>query len=436
MMEIEPQSDESHFQRTYTNQQDYENETGLFDEIVGDLVPYLQCMIGYMADTYFWSSAGLAPHLPLLVVNGTINTDGMKYLVDDSREYYDRLLLASEENAKNNPFMQQNLLNLYEGSAELWSEEIKQKTLESLFLSYCSTRSGMIFSNTSDAVNKYVFNIEDRQFLLNYIKYAPKEVESCLKAKLGTLNSINFDYNILNSCDTQKLLQLSNNDSSVALYRLGELYDYSIGVKANQEFAELCYDKSEKLGFILATYKKKLSKEFPFTKEDISTIELLHNSGIQQASFIFAEIYWRGLGVSKSIDFACEVLNSITDSQHPFYYYLASMILLDGYGSEEKVAIYRLLKKSADMGYVKAQEKMMMIYTIDEFVPTNPKLHFEYARRAAEQGSMAGITRMGYCYAKGYGVSKSLEKAEKILSIAVRNNYNDAITLMNIIHRK
>ena len=87
--EIEPVSDEFHFQRTYTNQQDYENEIGLLDEIVEDLVPYLECMIGYMADTYFWASSGLAPHLPLLVTNGTINTDGMKYLISDSREYYD-----------------------------------------------------------------------------------------------------------------------------------------------------------------------------------------------------------------------------------------------------------------------------------------------------------------------------------------------------------
>ena len=83
-------------------------------------------MIGYMADTYFWASSGLAPHLPLLVTNGTINTDGMKYLVSDSREYYDQLLLTSEEKAKENPFMQQNLLNLCRGTADLWDEEYKK----------------------------------------------------------------------------------------------------------------------------------------------------------------------------------------------------------------------------------------------------------------------------------------------------------------------
>lgn len=126
--EIEPND----FQRPFNDQDDYDNEEGLLEEIVEDLVPYLECMIGYMADTYFWSSAGLAPHLPLLLTNGTINTDGMKYLINDSREYYNELLAESEEKAKDNPFMQENLLNLCEGSAELWNKEYKKAKIEEI----------------------------------------------------------------------------------------------------------------------------------------------------------------------------------------------------------------------------------------------------------------------------------------------------------------
>lgn len=86
--EIEP----TDFQRPFNNQDDYDNEEGLLEEIVEDLVPYLECMIGYMADTYFWSSAGLAPHLPLLLTNGTINTDGMRYLVEEAKNNYKYML--------------------------------------------------------------------------------------------------------------------------------------------------------------------------------------------------------------------------------------------------------------------------------------------------------------------------------------------------------
>lgn len=161
--EIEP----TDFQRPFNNQDDYDNEEGLLEEIVEDLVPYLECMIGYMADTYFWSSAGLAPHLPLLVTNGTINTDGMKYLVDYSREYYDRLLLESEENAKQNPFMQQNLLNLFEGSAELWDEGTRKEKLEDI-------RKNYIVPEVSPNCKRNVCSIED----FDSSMYEEKEFET------------------------------------------------------------------------------------------------------------------------------------------------------------------------------------------------------------------------------------------------------------------
>lgn len=180
--EIEPVSDESHFQRTYTNQQDYETEVGLLDEIVEDLVPYLECMIGYMADTYFWSSAGLAPHLPLLVTNGTINTDGMKYLVSDSREYYDQLLLTSEEQAKENPFMHENLLNLYEGTAELWDDKTRKENLWSIISKYNGRSFGderIPFKNVLSGKN---YCSHDLPFLLHV-----KNLSSLLSAETKVL---------------------------------------------------------------------------------------------------------------------------------------------------------------------------------------------------------------------------------------------------------
>lgn len=137
--EIEP----TDFQRNYQTGDDYANGAGLMNELLEDIVPYLECLIGYMADTYFWSSLGKSPHLPLLVTNGTINTDGMKYLVDDSREYYDKLLLTSEENAEKNPFMQQNLLNLCEGTAALWNEEYRKAKIKDIKKKYVSKETSL-----------------------------------------------------------------------------------------------------------------------------------------------------------------------------------------------------------------------------------------------------------------------------------------------------
>lgn len=172
--EIEPKSDEFHFQHLYTNQDDYENTKGVLDWIVEDLVPYLECMIGYMADTYFWSSAGLAPHLPLLVTNGTINTDGMKYLVSDTREFYDQLLLTSEEKAKENPFIQDNLLNLYKGSAELWDENNRKSYIEEIFLLRCNNITQFGHNNVEDALINTPFSYNDIN-ILNQLKKTHKD---------------------------------------------------------------------------------------------------------------------------------------------------------------------------------------------------------------------------------------------------------------------
>lgn len=218
--EIEPKNDEFHFQRTYTNKQDYENEMGLLDEIVEDLVPYLQCMIGYMADTYFWSSAGLAPHLPLLVTNGTINTDGMKYLIDDSREYYDKLLLESEENAKEKPFMQQNLLNLYEGSAELWEEKEQSKLLNEIFLNYCERVYCKRYASVKKAIEECPLSINDTAFISAYLSVSKdKDIAKsiCSKVPFRNLFTLSKGGALLKSNTSFVDIQVFNKEDFVRL---------------------------------------------------------------------------------------------------------------------------------------------------------------------------------------------------------------------------
>ncbi len=220
-IELEPKSDEFHFQRTYTSQQDYEKEIGLLDEIVEDIVPYLECMIGYMADTYFWSSAGLSPHLPLLVTNGIINTDGMKYLVYDSCVYYVQLLESSIENRKANPFVQENLLNLYEGIAELWDEGVKQKELENILLCYCNSHSDSKFLNTDDIIKSYQFSFNDLPFINSYLFHCNnsrhRDFFNELKEHLEGEEICNSEeYDILNEENLQKLQELAVQQNPVA----------------------------------------------------------------------------------------------------------------------------------------------------------------------------------------------------------------------------
>ena len=130
-----PEIDPTEFQRPFNNQDDYDNEEGLLDEIVEDVVPYLECMIGYMADTYFWSSVGLTPVLPRLLTDGSINTDGMRYLINDCKDYYCRL----EDNLINStmPWGEIYRLNLVIGIDYFDFKENGAEHLSQILLNHC-----------------------------------------------------------------------------------------------------------------------------------------------------------------------------------------------------------------------------------------------------------------------------------------------------------
>lgn len=186
--EIEPID----FQRTFCNKDDYDNEEGLLEEIVEDIVPYLECLIGYMTDTYFWSSTGLSPHLPMLVTNGAINVDGMPYLVTTTREYYDNLLIISEENAKQNPLIKENLLNLYEGCVELWDDDKKKSILTSIISLYNDIYIGNHVS-LKNALCGNDYHYQDLPFLINirnYNAYLPSGTYDLLENEIARLNHL------------------------------------------------------------------------------------------------------------------------------------------------------------------------------------------------------------------------------------------------------
>lgn len=126
--EIEP----TDFRHEYSTDSDYDKEEHLLDDAINDIVPYLQCLIGYMADTYFWSSSGLKPLLPRLIKDGIITHD----LLNNSVQYYSRLLEEGKKSLAKRPFSWNNVLQLYEGLSEIADSQERErlhKEMESIF---------------------------------------------------------------------------------------------------------------------------------------------------------------------------------------------------------------------------------------------------------------------------------------------------------------
>lgn len=287
--EIEPKSDEFHFQRTYTNKLDYENEKGLLDEIVEDLVPYLECMIGYMADTYFWASSGLAPHLPLLVTNGTINTDGMKYLVSDSHEYYDKLLHDSEDNTRNNPFVENNLVSLFDGLSSFLTDEEKESGIRRIFGEYCATNKNVSDSNIITIIKNAAWDLTDLRFVAAILDFADSHNISGyqeLRPVKEMLTSIDYDYSILDIKDISKLETLVDAGDTVAMYRLGEIYEYGMRVPIDENKAYHYYQQSAQKGFFLAKIK---TGAMQYKDIDAKAEAILRSMNILQLEVLYSD---------------------------------------------------------------------------------------------------------------------------------------------------
>lgn len=411
---------------------DFKDDSDLRNTTIEELIPYLQCLIGYVADQYFWLMHNESPLLPSLLAIKAVSCDGKPYLKRNSEDHYTNLLSLCETETKDLPFAPDKALPLFEGSSELFSTDERKKKLEDIFIAYVQKLSGGETPTMRSALSSDVFSKEDISFVRKFIQlYKYEDYAAELKELLTVLEYIDFDYSILESTDIPYLEKLAEEGSGAAMYRLGEIYEYSIGVTWNEAISSIWYKHASELGFIFSVVACSLENEYAIGNTELRSLNLLSCRVVEQATLFLSMIWLK----SQGIDGAIKLLNTVQNSRHPLYYYWCAELLLNEYGTEEKNSVYKMLKLAADLGYVKAQEKLMMIYTVNSFVPENPKLHFYYASLAAKQGSLSAITRMGYCFITGYGVEKSIEQAKKILIIAYRRNYPDAVKLMNILNR-
>lgn len=415
--EIEP----TEFQRSFNNQDDYDNEEGLLEKIIEDLVPYLECMIGYMADTYFWSSAGLAPHLPLLLTNGTINTDGMKYLVEATKGNYESLFVEDNKNSLEQPFEDTKALSLYDGISCYYQEGDQKAKLEEIFISYCSKHTAKEFHSISECLDVNNFTKEDLPFirkfrsLYNGYQTELEEIQSILEA-------VDFDYSILESTDVDYLEKLANEGNGAAMFRLGEIYEYSIEVKWNQELSKKYYKQAFDSNFILAIIQ--VSNDCISMHKKI--IAYLIVIGVIQAyTIIFKKGNEKAFGISLSS------LSKDVICMHPLLEYLYACQLIE---KNELFEADQMLRLSADSGYIIAQEKMLDICKGNEGFRENPELYFLYAEKAMLQNNPKATFSLAMCYMNGYGTQQSTSVGMMMMDKAAELGCSEAKRIKSLLN--
>lgn len=412
--EIEP----TKFQRDYTSSLDYAHDTELASEVLEDLVPYLQCLIGYMADTYFWSSLGKSPILPRLLTDGIVNTDGMKYLLEATKDNYERLFVEENKNPFGQPFEDTKALSLYDGTSCYYQEETRKAKLEDIFISYCSKHTAKELHSMDDSLDVNNFTKEDLPFirkfrsLYNNNQKELEEIQSILEA-------VDFDYSILESTDVAHLEKQANEGNEAAMFRLGEIYEYSIGVKYDEHLSKKYYEQSFNSRFILAIIQE--SSDLTIIQKEI--ILYLVNIGIAQAYTI----------IIKSGKAECLSINLLSKdiiSSHPFLEYTFANGLIE---RKEIIEAERLLLHSAESGYRKAQEKLMNAYKGMYGFSEQPSLHALYAEKAMLQNSPDATYNLALCYIHGYGIQQSTTVGMMMISKAVELGCSEAIRIQKLL---
>ena len=321
--------------------------------------------------------------------------------------------------------MQENLLNLCKGTAELWDENTKKGKLERAFLTYVNSRNGLSLLTIKDAMNPHLFSKEDIPFIETSLsQFAGSEYETGLTSVKKVLDVVNFDYDILESTDVETLKKESDEGNAVASFRLGELYEYSIGVKWNESLSNHYYQVAQQAGFVLA----ELHLEMNLYEQYRNEVECLYNAGVSQSVVVKAEWLYSQNRTDEAL-----TLISNTHLYHPAILFKKAKMLIEMNGDAS--LIEEVLTTLANGGYIKAQELLCELYQKGKVLPESPNKHALYAEKAMLQKSPKGTYQMALCYLKGYGIQKSPKTALLLIDKAVEMGYAEAIRIKSLYNQ-
>ena len=144
---------------------DFKDDTDLRNTTIEELTSYLQCLIGYVADQYFWLMHNEAPLLPSLMFTNIISFDGKPYLRRGLNDYYTGLVNMCQEEGGAFPFNHSKVLSLCSGTKPLFESEMFDKKIGGLILDYCSYRSLGHYDKIEEVLYSEELCLDDLEFL-------------------------------------------------------------------------------------------------------------------------------------------------------------------------------------------------------------------------------------------------------------------------------
>lgn len=250
---------------------------------------------------------------------------------------------------------------------------------------------------------------------LNGTKY-----EKVIKENIQLLNTINFDFALLDSNDILELSKGLDCTNGVAEYRLGEIFEFGIENEIDVKKSCEYYKSSKKQGFVLALLKLNINQ----TPQYYNQLYVMKNHGIEQALYIESLYYYNQKNYTKIIEDANIIAN------HQGYLMILAFSLIENNKIDESL---RILSSLSDRGHVEATEKLLQIYKEGCICSEDPYLYAQLALKAMFQNSAFGTYSLAMCYLEGYGIEQNTNEAIIYLNKSVEMGYSKAIEMCNLL---
>lgn len=210
----------------------------------------------------------------------------------------------------------------------------------------------------------------------------------------------------------------SRSNNPAGLFYLGQMYEDGLGVEADFNKAFKLYvqaadlDYPEAMGRLAFFYLvgEKVPQDFKAAANFHIRAAL---QGLDTSQCDLGRMYQEGIGVERDLEQAAHWYFRAAVQGHALSQFRLGQMFFHGHGTDQDFvkAIY-WHEQAAKLGYVDAQCELARLKQ-DQHHPDlrDPDGAIFWARTAAEQGSIAAIAQIGYCYEHGIGVEKDLEQA-------------------------
>jgi hypothetical protein len=154
---------------SYEYSKDVRNEMSddFINTTIEEFVPYLESLIGFLADKYFWSMYGIDPYLPILLCNNS-SLDRVKGFF--SKKYHQLLSDTVCDDLSN--VSKEKIVSLYSSVKNVINSNEQKQYLHNV-LNAIAQKYGYCEFEKSDTF-KDVFSLDDKDFIEHLVRQMPK----------------------------------------------------------------------------------------------------------------------------------------------------------------------------------------------------------------------------------------------------------------------